>query len=331
MTQEDPNDRLRADGQGVRRPKGAKKGPLSSVGSLKPIIQWYPGHIAKAERSLKASVKLVDVIIEVRDCRIPIATAHPDVTNWVGTRPRILAMNRADLAPETARSAWRQHLLEGGEKVRFINAKQGRGVKELKKLAIHAGSAVNEKRNKRGLLPRPVRCLVIGYPNVGKSALINRLAGRNAAKSANKPGVTRNFQWVRISESIELLDMPGIIPAKFVSQDTALRLAICDDIGQAAYDRQIAAALMLEELKRVSSRFCGYFSFDLILKRFKVDALNMSGEEFIERAAEKLYNGDTERLAVRLLTEFRAGTLGVVALESPEMILERKEDVITRR
>ena len=302
-----------------KRTRNAVKGPLSHVGSFTPAIQWYPGHIAKAERTLKECIKMVDVVVEVRDCRIPLATAHPDVERWIGNRTRILAMNRADLAPEVARSHWRKHLLEQGEKVRFINAKQGRGVKELKKLAINAGSFVNEKRRRRGLLPRPVRCLVIGYPNVGKSALINRLVGRKAAKSANKPGVTRNYQWVRISDSIELLDMPGIIPAKLVRQESAVRLAICDDIGQAAYDAQVVAGLLVDELKRVCEEYDGYFEMRTLEERFKVSAGGVSGEEFLALAAERLYQGNMERTAVRLLTEFRAGILGPVALEKPEM------------
>lgn len=322
---------MESDKQKGKRARNVPKGALSAVGEVRQAIQWYPGHIAKAEKTLKESIKLVDAVIEVRDCRIPISTAHPDVKQWVGNRARVLAMNRADLAPDTARSAWRRHFLEQGEQVRFINAKQGRGIKELKKLAIEAGSAVNEKRKKRGLLPRPVRCLVIGYPNVGKSAIINRLVGRNAAKSANKPGVTRNFQWVRISETIELLDMPGIIPAKLVSQDTALRLAICDDIGQAAYDVQMTAGLMVDELKRVSNRFPGFFDLTTLTERFKVDPLTVTGEEFVHLTAEKLYKGDAERTAVRLLTEFRAGTLGLAALEAPEMLGSDEEHFITRR
>lgn len=279
---------------------------------------------------------MVDVIIEVRDCRIPIATAHPYVPTWVGNKTRLLAMNRADLATVAARSAWRQHLLAQGESVRFVNAKQGKGIKELKKLAVEAGAGVNEKRKGKGLMPRPVRCLVIGYPNVGKSALINRLVGRNAAKSANKPGLTRNFQWIRLSDAIELLDMPGVIPAKLVSQDTALRLAICDDIGQAAYDVQVVAALMLEELKRVCTEFPGYFDMTQLKERFKVDPMSCSGEDFILSAAEKLHRGDLERTARRLLTEFRGGILGQVALESPVMLegdpnAPQVEDIITAR
>lgn len=333
IVSQNQNNQVTSDDYDRRRGKRSANGPkgaLSTVGGLTQLIQWYPGHIAKAERALKASIKLVDVVIEVRDCRIPMATAHPNVKEWVGNRSRVLAMNRADLAPETARSAWRRHLQDVGEQVRFIDAKQGRGIKDLKKLAIDAGSAVNEKRKRRGLLPRPVRCLVIGYPNVGKSAIINRLVGKKAAKSANKPGVTRNFQWVRISDTIELLDMPGIIPAKLVSQDTALRLAICDDIGQAAYDVQMTAGLMVDELKRVTERFPGFFDLSTLAERFKVDPLTMTGEEFVYQAAHKLHQGNAERTAVRLLTEFRAGTLGQVALEAPEM-LGSYEDVITRR
>jgi ribosome biogenesis GTPase A len=304
------------------------KGKLSQMsgGTGQPDIQWYPGHIAKAERTLKDSLRLVDVVIEVRDCRIPIATAHPEVSNWVGSRPRVLAMNRADLVPEAARSAWREHLIASGETPRFINAKLGRGVREVKKLALEAGAAVNEKRRSRGLLPRPVRCVVIGYPNVGKSALINRLVGKRAAKSANKPGVTRNFQWVRIADDIELLDMPGVIPAKLVSQDTALRLAVCDDIGQAAYDCQITAGLMIDELKRVRDRFPTFIDLSILEARFKVNPLEVTGEEFVFLAAERLYRGDSERTARRLLTEFRAGDLGLVALEGPEMLSDPARD-----
>lgn len=299
---------------------GIAKGALSMVGSARPAIQWYPGHIAKAERTLKDSLKLVDVVVEVRDCRIPIATAHPSVPEWLGSKAHVLAMGRADLVPDTARAEWKQYLLDTNQNPRFIDAKRGKGVEALKKLAVDAGAAVNEKRRSRGLLPRPVRCLVIGYPNVGKSALINRLVGRKAAKSANKPGVTRNFQWIRISESIELLDMPGIIPAKLLSQDTAARLAICDDIGQAAYDHQIAAVLMIEELKRVAANLNGYFEIERFAKRYGVDARHITGEEYVHQAADRLYKGDLERTAMRLLTDFRSGELGPVALESPSML-----------
>lgn len=325
-----PPQRRTAPGRQAKA-AGAPKGALSNAGSVAPPIQWYPGHIAKAERRLRDALKLVDVVVEVRDCRIPLATAHPEVSNWVGNRPRVLAMNRADMVPDAARGVWREYLLSRGETPRFINAKQGKGVRELKKLALEVGSKVNERRERRGLLPRPVRCVVIGYPNVGKSALINRLVGKRAAKSSNKPGVTRNFQWVRISDSIELLDMPGVIPAKLVSQDTALRLALCDDIGQAAYDTQMTAGLMIEEMKRVAERFPGFVDLSILASRFKVEADDVSGEDFLHMAADKLYGGDVERTACRLLNEFRSGELGPITLESPIMADEAEDDIITKR
>lgn len=303
--------------------RNAAKGPLSKADTVRALINWYPGHIAKAERTLRDTVKLVDVVIEVRDCRIPKSTEHPAVSDWIGSRSRLLVLNRADLAPESARSSWKLHLRACGETPLFVNARVGRGVREVKRAAINAGAAVNDKRRKRGLLPRPVRCLVMGFPNVGKSALINKLVGRTAAKSANKPGVTRNYQWIRISDSLELLDMPGIIPAKFISQYQAILLAICDDIGQAAYDNQLIAAAMIDQLNRIAQENPTYFDFSIIRERFRVDPTNVTGEDFLHLAAEKVATGDVERTAVRLLTEFRSGVLGPVALESPDLSNEQ--------
>lgn len=310
--------------------RSASKGALSKVGSLTPAINWYPGHIAKAERALKDSIKLVDVVIEVRDCRIPISTAHPSVVDWVGSRTRLLVLNRADLSPDAARAAWRDHFRSRGEPVRLVDAKHGRGVRDVKRAAVDAGSSVNQKRRLRGLLPRPVRCLVMGYPNVGKSALINKLVGRNVAKSMNKPGVTRNYQWIRISPEIELLDMPGIIPARFITQQQATRLAICDDIGQAAYDKQIIAAALIDDVNRMVRQSPAYFDFSLVRQRFRVDPADMSGEEFLYQAAQHIAMGDLERTAVRLLTEFRTGILGPVSLESPDMLIDNNvADIVT--
>lgn len=354
------NDDSDNDFRHARRARPAS-GALSNVGVSKPLINWYPGHIAKAERALKDTIKMVDVVIEVRDARIPVSTAHPSVAAWLGSRSRVVVLNRADLAPERARSLWKryydtqssssssttttttsnnnntstttnsnntnisQQQQQDHSRVRFVNAKQGRGVREVHRAAVQLGQAMNERRKRKGLLPRRVRCLVMGFPNVGKSALINKLVGRNCVKSANKPGVTRNFQWIRISDDLELLDMPGIIPAKLVTQQQAVRLAICDDIGHAAYDAQIIAAALVDELKHVvQCHGDDFFNFDILAKRFGrhpiVDGL--SGEDFLHEAAAKIASNDLERTAVRLLTEFRAGTLGPVALEAPPTLQE---------
>uniref|UniRef100_A0A7S2ZDL1 CP-type G domain-containing protein n=1 Tax=Rhodosorus marinus TaxID=101924 RepID=A0A7S2ZDL1_9RHOD len=300
----------------VAMAKGRDK--LPEEGLVRPLINWYPGHIAKAEKKLKEMLSVVDVVIEMRDCRIPRSTAHPLVEKWVGVKPRVVAMNRSDMAPEKAKVMWKRHLADNGLNVFFTNAQKGEGVPQLRRAALQAGAAMNEKRKKRGLLPRPVRCMVLGYPNVGKSALINRLVNKRAAKSENRPGVTRGLQWVRISKDIELLDTPGIIPMKLVSQLTASRLAVCDDIGEASYDNQLVAAFLAEELRSVSTRINGFVDMERIEERYGVKFGEMAGDEYLFAVADKSFAADTERFARRFLTDFRSGLLGELALESPD-------------
>jgi len=321
--------------------KGKVKGQLSRVGVLRPPIQWYPGHIAKAERKLREVLKLVDVVLEVRDCRIPASTTHPSVPEWIGTRRRVVVMNRADLAPSDARSAWKrelkveQHLSyrallrhvggRNGEfahevvsaNARFVDGKRGTGIAALKKEVLRVGAYVNERRTRKGMLPRPIRCVCIGYPNVGKSALINRLAGRRAVKSENRPGVTRQQQWVRVSKEIELLDTPGIIPMKFVDQATALKLAFCDDIGEASYNVELVAAALLEDLYTVAAQTNQtYFKDGAIRDRFGAFMrVHESGEVLLEKIASSNFQNDLHRAARAILADFRAGRLGPVALE----------------
>lgn len=307
-----------------RRPRVRKaiKGELSNVGISRPIINWYPGHIAKAERALIDALRVVDVVIEVRDSRAPIATAHPSVPEWVGARNHVVVLTRADLCADSARREWAAYMRETGVPARFVDAKHGRGVLEVRRIAAAAGEKLKERRERKGLRPRDVRCAVVGYPNVGKSALINRLAARKATRSANTPGITRNFQWVRLCAGLELLDMPGVIPMRLDDQTVAGRLAICDDIGHGAYDVQLCGALLIEELKRASDELPkGYFDITALQRRYKVDPTGLAGEEFLYQAADLLHNGDVQRMANRLLFEFRNGYLGPVGLESPSMLV----------
>ena len=211
-----------------------------------PAIQWYPGHIAKAERQLQEQVKKVDVVLEVRDARIPLATYHPLLTNWIGNKHKLLILNRVDMIPPTVRELWADWFLAQGEQPFFANAQQGTGVVAISKAAQSVGVEINQKRKERGMLPRPVRAVVIGFPNVGKSALINRLLNKRVVESARRAGVTRALRWVRISDQLELLDAPGIIPGRLNDQVAAVKLAICDDIGEAGYDRQSMAAALIE-------------------------------------------------------------------------------------
>lgn len=274
------------------------------------VIQWYPGHIAKAERELKKQLKNVDVVLEVLDARIPLASQHPQVSQWVGNKPRLLVVNRQDMIPETLHSQWIAWFQHQGLQPYLTDAQQGTGIKPLLKAAQKAGEAMNEKRRKRGMRDRAVRAVVIGFPNVGKSALINRLVGRKVVQSARKAGVTRQLKWVRISEQIDLLDAPGVIPPKLDDQEAAIKLAICDDIGEAAYDLQNTAAALIELLKALDHT-------NILNNRYHFPIGTLTGSAYVAILAEKRHKNDQERTSRELLNDFRKGFLGKIPLENP--------------
>lgn len=276
-------------------------------------IQWYPGHIAKAERELKEQLKLVDVVLEVLDARIPLASHHPQVPQWLGSKERVLTINRVDMISPRVRDEWLAWFKERGETPYFTNAQDGTGVKAVAKAAKAAGAQANQRRISRGMLTRPVRAAAIGFPNVGKSALINRLLGRRVVESARRPGVTRRLRWTRISKELELLDAPGVIPSKLEDQTAALKLAICDDIGDAAYDNQRVAAGFVDLLASLASA-------QSLESRYKLDPAPITGEEYLHQLAQVRYRGDVERAARVLLNDFRTGVLGQIALEFPPLL-----------
>lgn len=285
---------------------------------MSPLIQWYPGHIAKAEKALKEQLKRVDVILEVRDARIPLSTHHPRIAQWAPDKPCVLVLNRQDMIPAHLREAWRDWFKEQGQPAYFTDAKGGQGVKALAKIAAKAGGAINERRKSRGMRPRSVRTVVIGYPNVGKSALINRLVGKRVVESARKAGVTRQLRWVRIDSNLDLLDAPGILPARLDDQTAAVKLALCDDIGTASYDNQRVAANLVEQLKTLQKITGGSVVPEHLLRdRYSVDEWNGTGEDYLIAMGEEKYQGDVERAARRLLQDFRKGVLGPVPLEIP--------------
>ncbi|AFY33695.1 ribosome biogenesis GTPase YlqF [Calothrix sp. PCC 7507] len=281
------------------------------------VIQWYPGHIAKAEKNLKEQLKRVDVVLEVRDARIPLATHHPQIEEWVGSKARVLVLNRVDMITPQMRSLWINWFKFQGETAYFTNAQHGQGVTEVCKAAQAAGLELNQRRRDRGMLPRPVRAVVIGFPNVGKSALINRLLGKRVVESAARPGVTRQLRWVRISEQLELLDAPGVIPLKLEDQGAALKLAICDDIGEAAYDNQLVAAELVDILNHLQDVATKLLPQKILESRYQLDSTPHTGEEYLHALAEHRYKGDIERAARHLLTDYRKGLLGTIPLEIP--------------
>lgn len=287
-------------------------------------IQWYPGHIAKAERNLKEQLKRVDVVLEVRDARIPLATHHPQVSEWVGNKARVLVINRMDMIPSEVMKKWQQWFETQEEVPYFANARLGDGVKDLARATRQAGTALNQRRRDRGMLPRPVRAVVIGFPNVGKSALINRLLNRRVAESARRPGVTRQLKWIRISDEMELLDAPGVIPSRIKNPEDALKLAICEDIGDAAYDNQLIAVSMVDFLTSLEADSNGFVSASCLQSRYRLDPTNYTGEGFLHQVSEQLDQGDVERTARRILDDFRKGLLGQVSLELPPDLLTQK-------
>lgn len=286
-----------------------------------PAIQWYPGHIAKAEKSLKEHLNRVDVVLEVRDARIPLATRHPQVDNWVGSKNKVLVINRVDTISPAMCKLWQEWFALQGESVWLTNARTGTGVLQVAKAAQKAGIEINRRRRDRGMLPRPVRAVAIGFPNVGKSALINRLLKRRVAESAARPGVTRQLRWIRISDELELLDAPGVIPSKLDNQENALKLAICDDIGDAAYDNQRVAASFIDLLGNLPGIASESLIGDVLESRYKLNPQEMTGEDYLYSVAEMGFKGDVERIARQILTDFRKGILGAISLEVPPQAL----------
>ncbi|RMF22988.1 MAG: ribosome biogenesis GTPase YlqF [Cyanobacteria bacterium J083] len=276
-----------------------------------PPIQWYPGHIAKAERQLKEQLKKVDIVLEVRDLRIPMASHHPQVAEWLGAKPKILVLNRQDMVEDDISEKWLKWFKNQGETPYLTNAQQGKGIKAIKFAAQQVGTKINQRRKERGMLPRPVRAGVIGFPNVGKSALINRLVGRKVVASARKAGVTRQLRWVKISKEIELLDAPGVIPWRLENQIDAIKLAICDDIGDAAYDNQRVAASLVDFLAELKLK-------SLLQNRYDLAATAMTGEDYIQQLSVARYQNDKERAARQILNDFRTGLIGKIALEVPK-------------
>jgi ribosome biogenesis GTP-binding protein YlqF len=282
------------------------------------LVQWYPGHIARAEKLLREQLKAVDAVVEVRDIRIPLATTHPDIPEWIGSKLRVLVLNRADMVSDAERSKWVAWFKKNGEThVVLTDARSGKGVKRVAEVALLVSKEVNDKRIAKGLMPRPVRAAVIGYPNVGKSALINRLTKSKACASAPRPGVTRNLRWVRIGGDLDLLDSPGVLPPRLADQRAAARLAMANDIGEASYLASSVAAQLFEEMCSLE-RWDGKDSLrSVVEKRFKLESVKgMSGEDFVAAVAEKALSDDLERAGTRVLNDFRNGALGAFCLET---------------
>ena len=276
--------------------------------------QWYPGHMTKAKRMMEENIKLIDLIIEVVDARIPISSRNPDIDQLGKNKARLLLLNKSDLADPDQNEAWSRFFQEKGFHVLKLNSRSGSGVKGVLPLVMEACKEKNERDKRRGIKNRPVRAMVVGIPNVGKSTFINAFAGKACTKTGNKPGVTRGKQWIRINKSLELLDTPGILWPKFEDQQVGARLAMVGSIKDEILNLE---ELSLELLKYLHRDYPG-----LLKARYEIEEspepLTMleqiaSNRKCIQKGGELDYG----KAAGILLEEFRNGKIGRITLEKP--------------
>ena len=282
----------------------------------KIAIQWFPGHMTKAQRMIDDSMKLVDAVCELLDARIPAASRNPDIDRLAGDKPRLVILNRTDLADPAITSAWSEYYRKQGLAVLETDAKSGRGVNRFP-AAVRA--ILKDKialLEEKGQGSRPLRVMILGIPNVGKSTLINRIAGRRAAVAGDKPGVTRGKQWISIDAGLELLDTPGILWPKFESQEVGEALALTNAIKADVLDKEALAANFMLRLRALYP--------GLIEQRYRFTPdPEKNGYELLEDAGRKrgfLISGgevDLTRMANTLLKEFHDGALGRISLEAP--------------
>ncbi len=282
-------------------------------------IHWYPGHIAKAERKLQEQINLTDVVLEVLDARIPISSRYENLGKFTGEKPRLLILNKADVADPAKNSAWKTYLEQTtGQKVVLTSASSAKDISSIVKIAVELGKPAIDRIVKKGRLPRPVRVIVVGMPNVGKSSIINKLIKTSKVKTGAKAGVTRATQWVRVHPKLELMDSPGIIPARLEDQTMAAKLAMVNSIGEAAYDRMEVSKSLIELLfQKYKDSFCKYYKLE--------PADEPPCLEDIAQSRKLLLSGgkpDTDRAATLVLSDFRQGKIGRTTLEDIEQITD---------
>ena len=289
-----------------------------------PNIQWFPGHMAKTRRVMKESLKLVDIVVELRDARIP-KSRNPEIEKIVGDKPRLVVFNKADIADPAVTKEWQEYYKSHGVRTLALDCRSGKGLKELVPAVRQELHDLLEKRKARGMESRPIRMMIVGVPNVGKSSLINRLAGGKRVKVEDRPGVTRGKQWVRLESGIELLDMPGVLWPKFDDRQVGERLAYTGAIKDDVYDLEWVAMRFLDLLRQRYPQ--------LLQQRFKVTEQEYEGLEpfdLLELVGKKrgmmLPGGvvNTERAAVTVLDEFRSGKIGRISLERPHAAQEKE-------
>ena len=280
-------------------------------------IQWFPGHMAKTRRSIKENLSLVDAVVEIIDARIPLSSQNPEMGRMTAGKPRLLVLNKRDMADNNITDRWISYFRKKGIAAVSMDCKSGKGLKAFTSaLENQVLKDLIETRKAKGMVGAPLRVMVVGIPNVGKSSFINRMSGSKKAKVEDRPGVTRTKQWVKLGDRIEMLDMPGVLWPKFDDQLVARKLAFTGAIRDDILDIETLAMLLLEYLAE-NYPAC-------LQERYKMDSEGLDGKELLELLGRKrgmLISGgevNTERAAIMLLDEFRAGKTGCISLEKPE-------------
>mgnify|MGYP005773203501 FL=1 len=281
-------------------------------------INWYPGHMKKTKDLVRDNLKLVDVVVELLDARIPFSSKNPDIDKLAGNKPRVVILNKSDLADKSKLDMWIRYYKNQGIKAIPVDTLKGVGVNRL---VEECKNVVKDKMNalkEKGRKERPVRVMIVGVPNVGKSSIINKLTGRKSAITGDKPGVTKGKQWVRLKGNLELLDTPGILWPKFEDQEVALNLAFCRSIKDEILDIETLALRLIRKLMEIEPQ--------KLKERYKLENLGETDIETMDMIGRKrgFITGrkelDYTRIATTVLNEFRDGKIGKISLEVPEDI-----------
>ena len=285
--------------------------------SQKQVVQWFPGHMAKTRRLIKESLPFVDLVTEIVDARIPMSSSNPELKEMIGNKPRIILLNKCDVADEKATAKWVEYYKKNGMYALPVDCRSGKGLNAYLPLVRDVLKDKIQRNTEKGMVGKPLRVMVVGIPNTGKSSFINKMAGRNRAKVADKPGVTRSNSWFAVGNGVELLDTPGVLWPKFEDKTVGDKLAFIGSVKDEILDVEVLAMRLINVLK---NGYCKRIS-----ERFKITGFEEAEDyeilEMIGRKRGMLISGgeiDTERAAIMLLDEYRGGKLGRLTLELPE-------------
>jgi ribosome biogenesis GTPase A len=283
-------------------------------------FQWYPGHMAKAKRMMQEDMKLIDVVIELVDARIPYSSKNPDIDTLANNKSRVILLNKCDMADQRYNKAWKEYFESRGYFVALVNSKSGAGVKQVQEVVNKACQAKIERDRRKGILNRPVRAMIVGIPNVGKSTFINSFVGKASTKTGNKPGVTKGKQWIRLSKSIELLDTPGILWPKFEDQAVGLRLALIGSINDNIINTtDLSLELVLLLKKYYPEVLTTRYGMEIPEVVDDLRGASLILEQIAIKRSCLLKGGepDMDRAGILLLDDFRSLKLGNITLEFP--------------